>query len=109
VDPSVILGSIDRYISAGSIGGPGYLATGPSYLQICFPDYWQKHLELKQWYMAQYPFIAGRRLIDGKYSVNYSSITVPTNPYYPNGPYAHQYNFKRALAICCANDPTNGQ
>lgn len=90
-----------------------YLASGPASAQFCFPDYWQKHLAMKQWYFDQFTFQPGRRLIQEVYYDYYNPTTGSPmsygSPYYPMGPYDHVYEFKRALAICCVNNPGNSQ
>ena len=108
-----ILNGYTTYLgSDASFGVSEFLASGAISKQICFPDYWDEHLQLKQWYMSQTPPLAGKRMILGKYWLDYDVLTGSPmsygSPYYPMGPYNHYYTFYHGLAICCGNSNSNG-
>lgn len=112
-DPAATLGKAIGILGQGGyvvylgtddlLGGPDWLESDQSFEQVCFPDYWNRHLALKQWYYDQFLPTPGRVLIQQYYTTfNLPRIGGPMDygsPYYPMGPYDHEFFFLRAVHV----------
>lgn len=98
------LGGYTVYLGTDELNsGPDWLESDHSYANVCFPDYWNKFLAMKAWYIAQYTAQSGMVLVDKRYETNYSLLSgYPMDygsPYYPMGPYEHNFIYRRGLLI----------
>ena len=91
------MGTLDDY------GGPAWFTSGQAFTQVCFPDYWQRHLAMKQWYYSWHPGPPGRCLVEQHYTTSFSPRTGGPMSYgslwYPMGPYDHTFYFKHAVRV----------
>lgn len=74
-----------------SLGGPAWLHSGLNLPdQICFPEYWDKYLEMKAWVAQPAP---GHEIIRELYGAGYDVVAGGPmdygSPYYPMGAYHH--------------------
>lgn len=104
IDGYGILNNYVTYLGTeANLGGPDWLESDASFTQVCFPDYWNRHLALKQWYFDQYLYTPGRVLVEQRYETWYSPrIGGPMaygSAYYPMGPYDHLFYFKKGVLV----------
>ena len=85
-----------------ALGGPAWLHSGWNATnEICFPDYWDKHLAMRN-------FFAGNLMPDHEvFWGEYESWYSPTpgspmdygSPYYPMGPYYHGWGYRTGIRM----------
>lgn len=84
--------------------GPGWIHTGQNASnEICFPDYWNKFVLLRDRYADPSSFTGGREIIINDFRANYSPLSGgPMNygsPYYPMGPYHHSWTYQTGIPM----------
>jgi len=91
------------YFGSNVPPGPGWLESGSGSWQVCFPPYWNEHMEMKNWYLTDHAAGPGDVMMEQSYHTSYIPLCCSPmdygSPYYPMGPYDHYYKFKHGHSV----------